>query len=147
MCQESRLLEQEDWSERYIYQVTDLPFPASTRDVIFRAVISQNASRDIRIELSSRPGFIPETRYVRIHESYGSYLLEKLEDNGIRLTWTMYVDPAGSLPAFLVNRLLTDTPFESLRNFRELVKRDKYQVLTFEYDEHGKAVDLKNRRW
>ncbi|MEX2489846.1 MAG: START domain-containing protein [Pseudomonadales bacterium] len=147
MCQESRVLEQKNFSERYIYQVTDLPFPASTRDAVFRAVISQSTSRDIRIDLTSRPEFIPETRYVRIHDSYGSYLLEKLEDNGIRLTWTMYVDPAGSLPAFLVNRLLTDTPFESLRNFREVVQRDKYQMLMFEYDEHNKAVDLKNRSW
>lgn len=147
LCQESRLLEEVDWSERFIYQVSDLPFPASTRDAIFRASIAQQPNGDIHIDLASRPDFIPETRYVRIHDSHGQYLLQKLDDDTTRLTWTMYIDPAGSLPAFLVNRLLTDIPFQSLRNFRELVKQEKYQVLKFRYDDHGQAVDLVNKRW
>ncbi len=147
LCERSRVLEKRSWAERFIYQVSDMPFPASHRDAIFKATIYQEPNDDIHIELSSRPDFIPETRYVRIHESRGEYLLQKVDEDTIRLTWTMHIDPAGSLPAFLVNRLLTDIPFKSLQDFREVVEQDKYQVLEFEYDETGQAVGLLHKRW
>lgn len=147
LCEESRVLDQKNWSERYIYQISDLPFPASTRDAIFHATITQSADREVLIELSSRPDYIPETDHVRIHDSHGAYLLQVIDDYTIRMTWTMYINPAGSLPAFLVNRLLTDIPFKSLLKFRDLVSREKYQVLEFQYNQEGQAIDLINRSW
>lgn len=147
LCETSRVLDQKSWSERFIYQISDLPFPASRRDAIFKATISQPDLQEIRIDLSSRPDYIPETDHVRIHESQGFYLLQVIDDDTVRLTWAMYINPAGSLPAFLVNRLLTDIPFKSLLNFREVVNQQKYQVLDFKYNEQGQAIDLTNRSW
>lgn len=147
LCEKSQVLDQKSWSERFIYQVSDLPFPASTRDAIFQATISQPDLREIRINLWSRPDYIPETDHVRIHDSRGFYLLQAIDDDTIRLTWTMYINPAGALPAFLVNRLLTDIPFKSLLNFRKVVNQQKYQVLDFRYNEQGQAIDLTNRSW
>ncbi|MBD3649632.1 MAG: START domain-containing protein, partial [Pseudomonadales bacterium] len=147
LCKESHLIKEVDWSERYIYQISDLPFPASTRDAVFQASISQQANGDIHIDLTSYPDFIPETKYVRIRDSHGQYLLQKIGEHTTRLTWTMYIDPGGSLPAFLVNRLLTDIPFKSLEQFRNVVRQDKYQALEFRYDAEGRPVDLLNKSW
>ena len=147
LCEESRVLDKRGWSERFIYQVSDLPFPASTRDAIFLARIRQGADGHIHVTLDSRPDFIPQTRYVRIRESHGEYLLQPMPNGKTRLTWTMYIDPAGRLPAFMVNRLLTDIPLESLRNFRDTVKQDKYRVLEFRYDDNGNPVGLLHKSW
>lgn len=136
-CELSRVLQRTGLLERHIYQISDLPFPANSRDMIFKATAVQSADGNIRINLQSRPDFIEETGYVRVIESYGSYLLEKLSENRTRLTWIQYVDPGGALPAFMVNSMLTDIPFRSLENFKNVVKREKYRNARFIRHEDG----------
>jgi hypothetical protein len=68
--------------------------------------------------------------------------LQQLDEDRLRLTWTQYIDPAGSLPAFMVNALLTDVPFNSLKKFREVVKKEKYRNARFIFDESGTPIDL-----
>ncbi|MCZ6502864.1 MAG: START domain-containing protein [Gammaproteobacteria bacterium] len=136
-CESGKVLQRTGWLERHIYQVSDLPFPAASRDMIFKATVRQTEVGNIRIDLQCKPDFIQETGYIRITESYGSYLLEKLAENRTRLTWVQYVDPAGALPAFMVNSMLTDVPFKSLVNFKKVVKRDKYRDAKFVHHEDG----------
>jgi|TARA_B100001971_G_C18165985_1_gene524222 hypothetical protein len=95
--------------------------------MILKAKVSLADEEEIRIDLESKPGFIEETSHIRILESHGSYLLEKLDENQTRLTWIQYVDPAGALPAFIVNSMLTNLPYKSLENFRKVVKQKKYR--------------------
>jgi hypothetical protein len=42
----------------------------------------------------------------------------------------------------MVNALLTDVPFNSLKKFREVVKKEKYQNARFIFDESGTPIDL-----
>jgi len=136
-CERSKELQRSGLLERHIYQISDLPFPALSRDMIFKATIVQTEDGNIRIDLQSKPDFIEETGYIRITDSYGFYLLEKLDENRTRLTWVQYVDPAGALPAFMVNSMLTDVPFKSLLNFQKVVKREKYRDARFIHHEDG----------
>ena len=126
-CELSRVVHTTGLLERHIYQVSSLPFPAASRDMILKATVFLEDAEKIRIGLESRPGFIKETTNIRIKEAHGSYLLEKLDENHTRLTWIQYVDPAGALPAFIVNSMLTNLPYKSLENFRKVVKRKKYR--------------------
>ncbi len=141
-CQSSKVLARRAGMERIIYQVTDLPFPAATRDAIFHARVHQLPSGDIRVDLDSEPDYIEDTSFIRIRKARGHYLLEKISAERSRLTWTQFVDPAGQLPAFMVNSLLTDIPWRSLRRFRQLVTRSDYQKARFVYDASGTPVGL-----
>jgi len=136
-CELSKVLQRTGLLERHIYQVSDLPFPAASRDMIFKATVLQTEEGNIRIDLQSKPDFLEKTGYIRITDSYGSYLLEKLGETRTRLTWVQYVDPAGALPAFIVNSMLTDVPFKSLENFKKVVKRQKYRDAMFIHHEDG----------
>ncbi len=140
-CESSKTLKRNGLGERFIYQITDLPFPTSSRDAIFLATLVQLDENSFRVDLKSVPDFIEETRHVRIRDSYGHYLLEKIDADHTRLTWTQYIDPAGALPAFMVNALLTDVPFHSLENFRKIVTREQYQRARFVFKE-GIPIDL-----
>jgi len=141
-CESARILQRSGLRERHVYQVTNLPFPAATRDAIIKVTLLDYQTGRIRVDLQSTPDFIPATSLVRIRDSYGTYLLEQLDEHHMRLTWTQYVNPAGNLPAFVVNALLTDVPFKSLKNFRETVQKEKYRNARFIYDESGTPVDL-----
>ncbi len=141
-CKSSAVLNQTSQFEKYVYQVTRLPFPAVSRDAIFRATVLQLNDKIIEVKLLSEPEYIGHTDYVRIIDANGSYYLENLDSGMLRFTWVQYVDPAGVLPAFMVNSLLTDIPFNSLKNFRSLVRKEKYRSVTFIYDEFGTPVGL-----
>jgi hypothetical protein len=141
-CKSSVVLDQASGQQRFIYQISALPFPFAARDSIIHASIVQQDTDNIRVELESEPDYIEETKYVRIRVAKGHYLLTKLGESKIRLIWEQHVDPAGALPAFMVNSLLTDLPFKSLANFRELVKADKYRDARFIFDDDGTRTGL-----
>ena len=141
-CESARVLQKSGIRQRHVYQVSDLPFPAATRDAIIKVELLDYSADSIRVTNQSVPDFIETTSLVRIRDSYGTYLLQQLDEQHLRLTWTQYIDPAGSLPAFMVNALLTDVPFKSLKKFREVVKKEKYRNARFIYDESGTPIDL-----
>ena len=141
-CESARVLQRTGISQRHVYQVSNLPFPAATRDVIVKVELQDYKADSIRVVLQSAPDFIEATSFVRIRNSHGAYLLQQLDEHRLRLTWTQYIDPEGSLPAFMVNALLTDVPFISLKKFREIVKKEKYRQARFIFDESNTPIDL-----
>ena len=94
------------------------------------------------VTMTAAPGEMRETDHVRMVAEYGNYLLERLYRDTTRITWQQYVDPGGSLPAWLVNSMLTDLPFRSLQSFRELVTTEPYSQMVFTYDDKGTPIDL-----
>lgn len=141
-CMESRTIQQISKTERYFYQATKLPFPARARDAVFHAQVFYHPDKSIVVVMNSAPNEIPETSRVRIREAHGIYLLVPLEEGRIRVTWQQYVDPAGALPAWLVNSMMTDLPFKSLQAFRKLVREAPYRNATFGYDETGAPIEI-----
>ncbi|MBL6689883.1 MAG: START domain-containing protein [Pseudomonadales bacterium] len=141
-CKESITLEQPSATERSFHQVTSLPFPAKSRDVIFHAEISYKPEGTVKVEMTARPDALPEGRHVRIQEAYGFYLLEPVSEDRTKITWQQYVDPAGALPSWLVNSMLTDLPFRSLTAFRELVTKAPYAGSVMVYDPDGLPIDI-----
>lgn len=142
-CRSSEVIEAVSNTERYFHQVTSLPFPARSRDAIFHGVIRYDADQAITITLSSAHDKLPAMKHVRITESQGFYHIEPIDTETIRLTWQFYIDPAGALPAFLVNSMVTDLPFKSLSAFRDLVGQPPYNRAFFVYDESGVPVNIR----
>ena len=141
-CVNSEVIEEVNETERYFYQVTSLPFPARSRDAVFHGSIEFQADQGITITITSAHDRFPLTKHVRITESHGSYHIEPIGSNSIRLTWQFYVDPAGTLPALLVNSMIKELPFQSLSAFRELVKQRPYKDATFTYDASGRPSNI-----
>ena len=92
--------------------------------------------------MNSIPDEIPLTKHVRIREAFGTYILEPTRENKLRVTWQLYVDPGGALPAWVVNSMLTDLPFKSLRAFRELVQQSPYRDARLVYDPDGTPTEI-----
>lgn len=141
-CKESTTLEEPSATERSFHQVTSLPFPAKSRDAIFHAEISYKTDGTVKVAMTARPKALPEGKHVRIQEAYGFYLLAPVSNDRTRITWQQYVDPAGALPSWLVNGMLTDLPFRSLSAFRELVTEAPYAGSIMVYDPNGLPIDI-----
>jgi len=141
-CKESRLLKEISPTERIFYQVSSLPFPAKSREAIFHAKIRYNSDKSALIEMTAATSELSETKHLRIKDAIGTYTLEPLPNNRTKITWQLYVDPGGALPAWLVNAMLTDLPFKSLQAFRLLVLRPPYSQAEFVYDGDGQPIDI-----
>ncbi|QQS50721.1 MAG: START domain-containing protein [Bacteroidota bacterium] len=117
-CKSSKLLKRIDHTLQYNYTVTELPFPFDNRDMIFKAQFS--VSNGIhKISLEGTPNYIQEqTNLVRMKDAKGSWIFTPLDDSKIKVSYQLWVDPGGAIPAWLSNLKVVEIPYESLNNMR-----------------------------
>ena len=143
-CSHAENLEGGSFRDRYAYSINDMPWPVTDRDYVLHIRTHTGRSRDhIVIEMESVDGRIEKKDgYVRMPESSTVYELSRTEDNRTRIVWYQHAAPGGSLPNWLVNRLATDIPYESLRTLNEVVQQARYQGHELAFDEEGRIVDV-----
>lgn len=139
-CSTSYLVQDKGIRNRYVFQSYDLMFPAGKRDYLFYASVNQNPiTQSVSINMEAAPDFckqspnprcaaIKKSDNIMIQQSTGSYLLEPMPDGSTRVTWEQFTDPAGNLPVFIVNQLVLNVPFMTLKGLKEIVSDEKYQL-------------------
>ena len=143
-CSHAENLEGGSFRDRYAYSINDMPWPVSDRDYVLHIRTHTGKSRDhIIIEMESVDGRVEKKDgYVRMPESSTVYELFRRDDNRTRLVWYQHAAPGGSLPNWLVNRLATDIPYESLRTLNDVVQKERYQGHELAFDDEGRIVDV-----
>lgn len=128
-CKKAKNLKIISHSESYKYIVTDMPWPVEDRDMIVHSVMSQNkASKVVTIKLNAASKQIAHKKgLVRIKNMVGSWSLIPDAKGQIKVTYEMNIDPGGSLPKWLVNSLVVDIPFHTLRKLRNQLKKPSYK--------------------
>lgn len=137
-CKSPRLIRKLNPLERYTYMVNDLPWPVSDRALLLHATISQSMDdRVVTVALESlSPAALAPADQAQVPDEKGVVLIEvasgffrftPLEDNTTHVEYRMHTEPSGSLPASLVNSMLVDTPFYTLKNMKVLVTHERYR--------------------
>lgn len=154
-CKKSLLIKNINFNERYHYQEFHIPFPFKNRDFIFHSTMEHNPlTKAVTITMASAPDYcikkqfegckkVNQSQLVRVHKSIGTFILEP-DANGIKITWTQHTDPAGNLPAWLVNQFVKNTPYWTFKNLAKIVKEEQYKFAKLVYDINGVAVALNN---
>lgn len=121
----TRLLKQVSPSELYYYSVAVFPWPVQNRDFVSHITASQDpATKTVTILANNVDGWVPKSdKLVRIEKSSGKWVLTRLSEQKTTVEYSLEVDPAGSLPAWIINSFsskgLTET-FKKLRKQLEL---------------------------
>ncbi len=68
-----------------------------------KAVDKQTRVHQMFFKIANHLGPPPTPDHVRIQDLFGSYTVEPTDDGGCDLTYQVYSDPAGVVPAFVVN--------------------------------------------
>jgi hypothetical protein len=133
-CAENRVIERVSRSEQVVYHRTTKPgFLVSPRDLIARSRVRITPAKG-RIEIAAediashpraptRPSGVVRVRDIELRT-----ILEKVGPNRTRFTQQALLDPAGSLPAFLVNALATNAPRETAESLARKVKETSYRA-------------------
>ncbi|HWY11063.1 MAG TPA: hypothetical protein VN026_07050 [Bacteroidia bacterium] len=111
------------------YQTVVVPWPFENRDFIASTVFSQDKLTDIiTITSVNNPKFIPEVKsHQRITELKAIWTLVPLKEGNVQITYQLFVNPGGSIPAALVNFAAVNGPYETMVNFKEQIMKKKYQ--------------------
>lgn len=155
-CVSAQKIEVVDFSERFIYQVNNVHLFANVRDYIVHSKMVENPSNNnISIFIQARPDFcidsdlpqcqsINQSGYIRVTRLIGKYELQKIDKGNIKVIWTQHIEPAGHLPNFITNYLLDNIPYQTLKNMRNLVTRDKYRSAKLVRDSSGAITGIEN---
>ncbi|MBK7134636.1 MAG: SRPBCC family protein [Bacteroidales bacterium] len=114
------LLYEKNKRARY-YLVYDLPVPVTDRDLCVDVTVTINKITDERIiDAVALNGVIPEKdKLIRITEYRQTWTITPIGKERTHVVLEGFLDPAGAVPDWLSNMLLTDTPFKAIRGLRE----------------------------
>lgn len=124
-------------------QVFDFPWPATDRDFVIDFEIKQTGENEFVMTMRDRSGQMPEKPdLVRARMPSGYYEIRQLSHDRTEIVMAQHVEPNGDLPGWMVNSLVTDTPYYSLKNLKGLVKKGEYSDAAFLRDEEGKVTSV-----
>jgi len=103
-------------NDRTLYYSLDLPWPVSDRDIVIQSVKSKD--NGLRYDMTATQGGYPDqSGLVRMTSAFGSWQFIP-KDGKIEITYQFYGNPAGSIPTWMINMLIVDGPFETLKKLR-----------------------------
>ncbi|MGO1501287.1 MAG: START domain-containing protein [Marinobacter sp.] len=143
-CTESYGVGKGNFNDRYAYSVNDMPWPVTDRDYVLHIrTQGGETSGEISMEMSATPDKRAEaSNRVRVDRSNTLYRFIP-EDGKTRMIWLQHTDPNGSLPGWLVNRLLVDIPVSSIEELGRVVGMERYQGFNLIYDQDGQLIDVR----
>lgn len=130
----TELIEQTDTFQLQ-YSRTKLPWPLTDRDGVYANSFRQHyGHKTVTITVDAVSDIRPEDEgFVRISEATGFWMLHPLGDQTVEITYQMHAEPGGSLPSWVINMFLVDSPVKDLKSLRERVKMEKYANRKFDF--------------
>lgn len=128
MCERARALKFISPQNLYVYQVSNLPWPVADRDVVVHVIWRQDAkTRAVIMTANAVTGMMPHQKgMVRVTRASTTWTFMPVGQGRVRVTTVAHVNPGGPMPAWLVNMLLVDSPYTTLRNMRKILATGRY---------------------
>ncbi|GAA3976131.1 START domain-containing protein [Allohahella marinimesophila] len=146
-CVESWGFDDKQFSKRHAYSVNDLPWPVMDRDYVLEINTSKASDSDtIVMDLYAVDDKIaPNKSYVRVSKQETHYHIKPLGDEQTEIVWLQHTEPGGAIPSWLVNALIVDIPFKSLKALESLANSDKYQDHQIQYSDDGEITGVEKQ--
>lgn len=105
------------------YGETYAPWPVSNRDLVIHIkAVTDSLTGICTIKAVSVPKQKPEVKgKIRVPRSVAEWKLVPQKNNTTHITYTLDIDPGGSLPAWLVNFASIEGPYLSFIKMKELL--------------------------
>ncbi len=122
-CASMRLLEIEG-NSTWVYLTTDLPWPASPRDMVIRVQTERTDDGGMIRRLSAEADKAEQVPgLIRVTQLKGLWTLVPKGEQLTEVTYQLEAEPAGDIPSWLANQFVIDAPMVSLRTLRAVAER------------------------
>jgi hypothetical protein len=127
------ILQENGYTQAYVYGIVDAPWPMLDRDTVVRFDYQQQAlTKAITINITNFPEFIPlKEGLVRVPKFGGYWKLHPQEDGWVGVTYQVYGDPGGWIPAWIANKAALRSVIKTLQNMQSAVGRYEYAKSEF----------------
>ena len=117
------------------HQTIVAPWPVDNRDVVVDVNTYQDEETKIVYQkVNGLPDYLPSQKdHVRIREFRATWTVKPLKNGLVEVEYELLVNPAGSIPAWVVNMAMTDGPYETSLKMKERLLNEKYQKATFPF--------------
>lgn len=125
----SKTLQQISTAKSYNYTLSNAPWPVSDRDAVVLTEATQDpVTHVVLIQSHATPDKLPEKKgVVRIKKVDSTWTLTPQPGGKVEISYLLHSDPGGHLPAWLVNSMITDQPFNTLKNLRNIIGTSPYK--------------------
>lgn len=99
--------------------VINTPFPARKRIGVYSNKISHTSPDEAHITITQKNELIPESKYVKIEECYGSWEIKALNQHTVKIVHQFFADPGGSIPAWIINAFALKQPKNTFKTLKK----------------------------
>lgn len=134
-CTEAAILKEISPVESITRTVTASPFPLKNREAIAHGKLTQNSTtRVVTLESNGRFDYLPlDNRYERVHSLRGKWVLTPKPGSKVHIQMIGHTDPGGIIPAAIANQFVVLIPFNTIKNLRNQIKKEKYAKIKLNY--------------
>lgn len=134
-CGTSKILKKDSEEHLIRYQTIVAPWPVDNRDVIVEVNSYQDEKTKIVYQkVKAIPDYIPTLKnHVRIREFNATWTLKPLKNGIVEVEYELLVNPAGAIPAWIVNMAMVDGPYDTSLKMKERLMTEKYQKVNFPF--------------
>lgn len=129
------ILERDEREQTFIVRmVSDFPWPVTDREAVVAGRIFQSGDGTVHIISQSLPDERSgaDTTLVRMQDFQGHWTFRPVGNGRVRVTMQGRADPGGALPHAIVNLIIHDTPYQTLRGLQRVIGQARYQDATME---------------
>jgi len=124
MLIDNYVMEQYTPFDRLQYQNFDLPWPLSDRDFVYRAAATMDEKGRLHLKLNSVENVKnPPTRGVRAELMSSGFVLTRKPDGKTWVEVSIFSDPKGVLPTWVINLVQSSWPMETMLGIRKQVQK------------------------
>jgi len=128
-CKKSEIIEKIDENNMIIYYLQKTLWFVKDRDVVLKATTKmdwESGSFTVDVRSIENPRVPLKKGLVRMTKMTGKWFIEYIDREHAKVTWTIMINYAGSIPAFLVNAYLKNIPYKTLWRMKQIAKEKKY---------------------
>ena len=134
LCKDSHVAESVSSQEAFIYTYHDLPWPVTDRDAVGHVKWSVANDGTVTMQVQIVSGKVPtKRRVIRLSQGTTSWAFTPTADGSTKIISYAHLNPGGSVPPWLTNMLLVDSPFDTMADMRAVVATGKYKNTSFHF--------------
>ena len=120
---QSRTIKKINEQEIIFYTEIAAPWPVSNRDMVTRLRITQDPSTKIvTITTKSVAGLVPpKGNTVRVPMLQATWTVVPVSSSRLEVDYVIQIDPGGSVPAWMINLVAAQAPYNSFINLKEKI--------------------------
>ncbi len=109
-------------SEQFHYLDNKAPWPVANRDGVYHFVYGRSEDGTVIVRVNAVPGYVPlREGKVRIPQADGQWVISPAAE-GVRVRYQMHASPGGSIPGWVANQAVVDTPYGTLKAMRDYLQ-------------------------